>query len=216
MTFKGAIFDQDGLLFDTEKTYQRAWIEAAKMQGAEVPESLPKRFCGLSPKLIAETVEREHPELDVPAYCRDAIRLAWDAQLAGVPEPKPGLMQMLDACRARGVRTAIASSSTLRVVRHNIEAAGVADRFDAIVTGDEVERGKPAPDIFLLAAKRIGLAPEECVVFEDAFSGIRGAHAAGCGAVLIPDQTPPDDEIRAICSVFPDLAAAAAQFFPAQ
>ena len=213
MTFKGAIFDQDGLLFDTEKTYQRAWIEAARLQGVEVPPELPRRFCGLSTKLISGIVEREHPELDVPAYCRDATRIAWDAQLAGVPEPKPGLMAMLDACRARGVRTAIASSSTLRVVRHNVEAAGIANRFDAIVTGDEVERGKPAPDIFLLAAKRIGIAPEECVVFEDAFSGIRGAHAAGCAAALIPDQLQPDDEIRAICTVFPDLSAAAAHYF---
>ena len=214
MMFKGAIFDQDGLLFDTERIYQESWLEAARMQGVEVPPDLPKRFSGIPPRLVAGIVEREHPELDVQAFCRDAIRLAWGAQLSGVPVAKPGLRVMLDACRANGVRTAIASSSTLRVVRHNIEAAGVAEFFDAVVTGDEVEHGKPAPDIFLLAARRIGLDPGECVVFEDAFSGIRGARAAGCGAVMIPDQTQPTDEIRSICSVFPDLASAAEFFFP--
>ena len=115
---------------------------------------------------------------------------------------------MLTFCRENGIRTAVASSSTLKVVRHNLEAAGVIGYFDAITTGDEVVRSKPAPDIFELAARKIGLDPRACVVFEDAFSGIRGAHAAGCGAVLVPDQSQPTEEILAICTAYPDLGAA--------
>lgn len=208
--YAGAIFDQDGLLFDTEITYQRAWVEAARLQGVEVPPEFPRRFCGMAPALIAGIVREEFPQLDVPLYCRTAVDIAWARQLAGVPEKKKGLGAMLAFCRERGIRTAVASSSTRRVVEHNLSAAGVRGFFDAVVTGDEVAHGKPAPDIFVLAAERLGLDPRDCCVFEDAFSGIRGAVAAGCGAVLIPDQCEPTDEIRAMCRVFADLEAATA------
>lgn len=208
MMCKGAIFDQDGLLFDTEAVYQRAWVEAGAAQGVEIPSAFPRRFCGCSPKTIAEIAAAAFPQLDIPRYCREAIDLAWSRQLAGVPAKKPGLDAMLAFCRANGIKTAVASSSTLRVIEHNLAAAGVRDAFDAIATGDEVAHGKPAPDIFLLAARKIGLAPEDCVVFEDAESGIRGAVAAGCRAVMVPDGTVPGDDIRALCRVAPDLAAA--------
>ncbi len=208
MNYAGAIFDQDGLLFDTEITYQRAWIEAGRRQGVTIEPELPRRFCGLGRDLIAGLAREAHPELDIPLYCTTAIEIAWENQLASVPEKKKGLLEMLTFCRENGIRTAVASSSTLKVVRHNLEAAGVIGYFDAITTGDEVVRSKPAPDIFELAARKIGLDPRACVVFEDAFSGIRGAHAAGCGAVLVPDQSQPTEEILAICTVYPDLGAA--------
>ena len=212
MTYAGAIFDQDGLLFDTEIVYQRAWLEAARELGVDMPAAFPRQFCGLAPARIRAIVAASYPELDFDAYARRAIDRAWARQLAGVPAKKPGLLEMLTFCRERGIRTAVASSSTLRVVEHNLTAAGVRGYFDAIATGDEVARSKPDPDIFLLAARRLGLDPARCVVFEDAFSGIRGAHAAGCRPVLIPDQTAPTDEIRALCTVYPDLAAARAVF----
>ncbi len=210
MRHRGAIFDQDGLLFDTERIFQAAWVESGRLQGVTISPELPKTFCGLPTTAIAKIAAQAHPELDIDAYCREAIRIAWETQLNGVPEKKPGLMEMLTFCRKNGIKTAIASSSTLRVVRHNIESSGVAPFFDAVVTADEIVHGKPAPDIFLLAAKKIGVPPSECVVFEDAFSGIRGASAAGCDAVMIPDQVQPTDEIRALCTVYPDLSAAIA------
>ncbi len=212
MKYQGAIFDQDGLLFDTEKTYQEAWIEAGRMQGVAIPREFPRRFCGLGSELIADLVRASYPELDIPLYCKTAVELAWERQMSSVPEKKKGLLEMLGFCRAHGVKTAVASSSTERVVRHNLTAAGVIDFFDAIVTGDEVVHGKPAPDIFELAAKKLELGPRACVVFEDAFSGIRGAHAAGCGAVLVPDQSPPTPEILELCVAYPDLGAALAVF----
>ena len=212
MRYQGAIFDQDGLLFDTESVYQRAWIEAGAAQGVTIPPAFPRRFCGLSPRAIGEIAAAAFPALDIARYCRDAIDLAWSRQLAGVPVKKPGLAEMLAFCRAHGIKTAVASSSTRRVVEHNLTAAGVRGSFDAIATGDEVTRGKPAPDIFLLAARKIGVAPSACVVFEDAESGIRGAVAAGCGAVMVPDGTVPSEEIRALCRIEPTLAAATAVF----
>ena len=212
--FKGAIFDQDGLLFDTEKIYQESWIQAAAEQGVSVPVEFPRLFCGRSPAAIAEIIQGAYPQLDIPAYCERAVRLAWDRQLAGVPEKKPGLLEMLGFCRERGIKTAVASSSTISVVRHNLESSGVAGYFDAVVTGDEVVNGKPSPDIFLLAAERLGLDARDCCVFEDAPSGIRGAFAAGARPVLIPDQAVPDEETLSICRVYPDLAAARDALLP--
>ena len=208
MRFKGAIFDQDGLLFDTECIYQWSWLEAAHRQGVEMDPLFPRRFSGVGRREIGAMAKEAYPGLDVTLYCREGVDLAWEKQLSEVPAKKPGLMEMLTFCREQGIRTAVASSSTIRVVRHNLESAGVIGFFDAITTGDDVANHKPAPDIFQLAASKIGLDPSDCVVFEDAFSGIRGAKAAGCEAVLIPDQTQPTDEIRALCSVYADLAFA--------
>jgi beta-phosphoglucomutase-like phosphatase (HAD superfamily) len=208
LKYLGAIFDQDGLLFDTEKIYQRSWVQAAAEQGVEVPMSFPTKFCGLGKAIISGIVSESYPQLDIPRYCDRAVRIAWDAQLAGVPDKKPGLLEMLRFCRDNGIRTAVASSSIRQVVLHNLEAAGIAEYFDAVVTSEEVANGKPAPDIFLLAAEKIGVAPELCCVFEDAFSGLRGAFAAGALPVMVPDLVQPTEEIRAFCRVYPDLARA--------
>lgn len=208
MRYKGAIFDQDGLLFDTEKVYQWAWLEAGRQQGVVIDPSVPRRFSGMGRSLIKKIIDETYPELDWQLYSTTAIDLAWEKQLSSIPPKKPGLLEMLEFCRSNGIKTAVASSSRRHVVRHNLTAAGVIDYFDAITTGEEVKNSKPAPDIFLLAASKIGIEPKDCVVFEDAFSGIRGACAAGMGAVLIPDQAEPTDEIRRLAHVYPDLASA--------
>lgn len=210
MKIRGAIFDQDGLLFDTEKVYQECWIKAAKMQGVEIEPSFPRRFCGLGRKMIADMSAAAYPALDIEKFCENAVNMAWETQLSTIPEKKPGVDEILAFCRKNGIRTAVASSSTRRVVEHNLEASGLRNCFDAIVCGEEVANSKPAPDIFLLAAKKIGVAPGDCCVFEDAFSGISGANAAGMSAVMIPDQREPTAEIRAICRVYPTLRDAIA------
>lgn len=208
MKYKGFIFDQDGLLFDTERIYQEAWVEAGRRQGVVIDPAVPRSFCGMGRKLIREIIRERYPELDWELYAKTAVDLAWNKQLSSVPPPKPGLMEMLEFCRANGIKTSVASSAPRHVVEHNLKAAGVIGYFDAITTGDEVENSKPAPDIFLLAATKIGVEPLLCCVFEDAFSGIRGAVAAGMGAVFIPDQSEPTDEIRALARVYGDLKSA--------
>lgn len=210
--YNGFIFDQDGLLFDTEKIYQWAWVEAGRRQGLTIDPAVPRSFCGMGRDLIREIVVCHYPEIDWELYAKTAIDLAWSTQLSSVPSPKTGLMDMLEFCRANDIKTSVASSAPRHVVEHNLKAAGVIGYFDAITTGDEVVHSKPAPDIFLLAASKIGVEPALCCVFEDAFSGIRGAVAAGMGAVFIPDQSQPTDEIRALARVFPDLRTAMESF----
>ena len=95
-----------------------------------------------------------------------------------------------------------ASSSDRKDIEENLKTAGIRDYFRAVVGGDQVEKGKPDPEIFLRAAKALELSPEDCYIFEDSFNGIRAAHAAGGMAVMIPDQVQPDEEIKGLCKVY--------------
>ena len=197
--FEGAIFDQDGLLFDTEILFERSWKQAGQEFGVEVPDQMTNQCCGCGKGELPGVVSRFFPEIDVPAYIERVLELAAEAQMSSIPVIKPGAREMLARCREFGVKTAVASSSMRHLVDHNLGSTGLDGFFDAIVTGRDVENGKPAPDIFLLAAERLGVDPARCVVFEDAFTGIRAAHAAGCHPVLVPDRVRPTAEMLEVC-----------------
>ena len=201
MDFPGAIFDQDGLLFDTESIFQSSWIAAGREMGVDVPEAYTHAVCGLGRGRLPEMVRRHMPGLEPETYIARALAIAFERQMSSVPAFKPGVPEILAFFRGRGVKMAVASSSTRDVVGHNLASSGIRTYFDAVVTGEEVAAGKPAPDIFLRAAGRLGLQPSACTVYEDALTGIRAAHAAGCRPVMIPDRLPPTPEIRAICTV---------------
>jgi HAD superfamily hydrolase (TIGR01509 family) len=208
LRFKGAIFDQDGLLFDTEVIFEKSWLKAGEELGLPVTTDLTHRLSGCGKKELAAVINEVFPGIDSVALVERAHALAAETQLAMTPELKPGVREMLDFCRTYGIRTVIASSSMHHLVDHNLETTGLKEYFDEIVTGRDVENGKPAPDIFLLAAKRISIPVAECVVFEDAHTGIRAANAAGCCPVLIPDRTAPTAEILKICRTYPTLKEA--------
>lgn len=201
MDFKGAIFDQDGLLFDTEAIFQSSWVAAGREMGVDVPEAYTHAVCGLGRGRLPEMVRRYMPTLDPETYIARALAIAFERQMSSVPAFKPGVPEILAFFREKGVKMAVASSSTRDVVGHNLESSGIRSSFDAVVTGEDVANGKPAPDIFLRAAGRLGLQPSACTVYEDALTGIRAAHAAGCRPVMIPDRLPPTPEIREICTV---------------
>lgn len=205
---KGAIFDQDGLLFDTEVVFERSWLRAGEELGLPVTVQLTRSLSGCGRKELAIAIANAFPGIDPEILVERAHNLAAEAQMAMTPVIKPGVREILECCRRHGIRTAVASSSMRHLVDHNLSATGLTGYFDEIVTGRDVENGKPAPDIFLLAAFRIGVRPDQCIVFEDAFTGIRAAHAAGCQAVLIPDRTAPTAEILKICRTLPSLREA--------
>ena len=126
----------------------------------------------------------------------------------GVPE-KPGAREILAFFQDRDVGIAVASSSGRRVILDNLRRAGLAAYFEVVASGEDVANGKPAPDIFLLAAQRLGLAPEECYVFEDSINGARAGMAAGCATVVVPDLIPPTEDLRSSSAgIYPSLHAA--------
>lgn len=203
---RGAIFDMDGTLFDTEKLYQRAWLEAAPEFGEEKNFDLPTAISGTNLGAESERVVRRfYPNIDVAAYINRVLELVdrWRSQNL---EFMTGAKEILDFLKAAGVRMAVASSSPVDLIDDNLQRENLRGYFDAIIGGNLVANGKPAPDIFLLAAEKLNLPASDCYIFEDSFNGVRAGAAAGGVTIMIPDTVQPTAEIEALCAaVFPSL-----------
>ena len=111
-------------------------------------------------------------------------------------EKKQGLDELLQSLSRRGIKLAVATATDRERTENYLEKAAVKQYFDAIITGDMITNGKPEPDIYLTAAKALDLAGEQCIALEDSPNGIRSAYTAGCRAIMIPDLTQPDEEIK--------------------
>jgi HAD superfamily hydrolase (TIGR01509 family) len=206
------IFDMDGLMFDTENMTIPLWEIAGKPFGYNLTREIVLRMVGISGEkarlVLLEEFGPDFPYEDI----RDEFKLLKDKEIEkkGVPK-KPGLMFLLDRLRAAKIPLGVATSSC-RVV-DMLDKAGILGYFMAITCGDEVTNGKPAPDIFLLAAEKLGQLPRFCVGFEDSTAGLMGLHAAGIRSVFIKDVLDPPEEVLATvwrrCN---DLSEAAALF----
>lgn len=192
---KGAIFDMDGLLIDTEKLYLRYWKQSAADFGYDMRDehvyairSLARKYS--IPKLKGFFGE-DFPTEEVRAHRTELI----NAHIAehGI-DLKKGLFELLDYLRDKGVRLAVATATPRERTLKYLEKIGAADRFDAVVCGDMVTSGKPDPEIYLTAARELGLPPENCAAFEDSPNGLKAARAAGCQVIMIPDMTQPQPE----------------------
>lgn len=202
---KGAIFDQDGLMFDTEALFSKAWLAAGDRLGVAVPSEFCTAVSGSSGESMRRIVKSYIPNVDCDEFIRLAYQICYEMQSRDLPE-KPGLREILAFFKANGVKMAVASSSHRHQVQANLQRSGIGTFFDAVVAKEDVSQGKPDPEIFLTAAKQLGLAPSDCYVFEDSFNGVRAGHAAGCCTIMIPDLREPDEEIAALYDAcFPDL-----------
>ena len=189
------IFDMDGTLLDTQRICIPAWEYAGRRQGIEGMGGYIYAVCGMNARGWGGYVLERHPEIDLEKFTVDSRAYALDNLKV---EYKKGAGELLEHLWKLGARTAVASGSSHQSIRHHLEELGVYERFDAIVGGHDVECGKPAPDIFLLAAEKIGARPSDCIVFEDSDNGVRAAHAAGMRVVGIPDIRPFSDDVRAL------------------
>lgn len=192
---RGAIFDQDGLLFDTEAIYQRAWVEAGRQLGLNVPPAFSTEISGTAGPGMEEVLNRYG--LNSKPYTDLAFQLAYEEQNRCLPE-KPGIHEILNMLHNHGVRLAVASSSYRDRVERNLKRSGIREYFDVITTRDDVVNGKPNPEIFQIAAQRLGLDPSDCYVFEDSYNGVRAGHAAGCFTIMVPDLAQPDEELASL------------------
>jgi beta-phosphoglucomutase-like phosphatase (HAD superfamily) len=185
--FTAAIFDMDGLLLDSERVIMQAWMESAQEQGLALSRADFLQVVGYG------TVE-SHARLSTLLGGEASFQLVRDRARtklgvpAGVVFPlKPGALALLQQLRARGVPCAVASSTNVHEVRRRLAQVGVLELFQALAGGDEVARSKPDPAVYLLAAERLGVAPQRCLAFEDSDHGARSAHAAGLAVVMVPD-----------------------------
>jgi HAD superfamily hydrolase (TIGR01509 family) len=190
------IFDMDGLMLDTEPLAARAWTDAAVTLGVAFDHAVTPRLVGRNfPDCVA--LIRAHHGDDYPV---DALMGAWHAAYDAIVaregiELKAGLVDLLAWLDAAAIPKAVATSTRRSRATVKLEHTALAHRFAALVGGDEIARGKPAPDIFLAAAQRLGIAAAECLVLEDSEPGIHGALAAGMQAILVPDGIAPPREL---------------------
>lgn len=189
----------DGLLFDTEKIFQQTWNEIAQERKVHLPEDFVMAISGTNGCYMCSVIEKYYKVSD-GRKIRDACMERVQKKLEVNVPKKPGVNEILQYFKENKVHLAVASSSSKKQIEGNLKRAGIKSYFEAIVSGTEVENGKPAPDIFLLAAEKIGCRPEECYVFEDSLNGIRAGHAAGCKAVMIPDLIAPTEEMYKLSS----------------
>lgn len=194
---KGAIFDQDGLMFDTETIYEECWFSVADEMGITIPEGYFTGIRGSSGENLMNKIRAFLPGVDVDTYVKKVYTRSFEIQDTRLPEKK-GLRELLAFFHENGVKMCVASSTERSRVEKNMRKSGILHYFDNLTCGDEVSQGKPDPEIFLKAAEKMGLAPEDCYVFEDSYNGIRAGHAAGCCTVMIPDKIGPDEEIRSL------------------
>jgi len=207
MKTAAVIFDMDGLLFDTERLYIEQSKISEKEFGLMIPEEIHWQAIGKTledaRKVYAERYGRDFPVEEFMHTTKDLVYRYIEEH--GLPV-KPGAVDLLRELKNRGFSVILASSSPRWMIEKNLRLAGMADFFDFTVSGEDVERGKPAPDIFLHAAALAGADPAECVVLEDSNNGIRAAYTAGMRPVMVPDIKPPEPDVtEMVYKVYRDL-----------
>ncbi len=196
---KAIIFDKDGTLHDTEKVFEAAWLLAARELGVPDIETTLRDCTGMTIPAIADYWAEKYPTIPFKEYL-PRRQYHFNRMVAEEIPVKAGACELLACLRARGYRIGLATSTGYADAMVHLRRTDMLQYFDegAIITGDMVEQGKPAPDIYLLAAARLGVEPADCLGVEDSNNGVRAIHAAGMRAVMIPDIVCPAEDARAL------------------
>ncbi len=211
---KGAVFDMDGLMLDTEKLLVKFWRQAAKEFGYDMTKEHVLGIRSLSRKYaiphLSGIFDGNFPFADIRAR---RIELMNDYIDKNGFEVKKGLFELLDYLKSNNYKIAVATATDMARTTVYLNKIKAVDYFDEIVCGNMVENGKPEPDIYLAAANALDLEPVECVALEDSPNGIKSAFSAGCKVIMIPDLSQPDDTVMPMLSAVYSSLDLAVGFF---
>ncbi len=195
--FDAVVFDMDGVIFDSERAVFDCWRDLAERYGIEGIEKPYMECIGTNAARTKEIMRAAYgPRFPYEEYAAEVSR-EYHAKYDGGRLPlKRGVLNVLDFLKKSGKNTALASSTRRETVIRQLEDAGIAHYFGAVVTGDMTPKSKPEPDIFLLACRRISVSPERAYAIEDSYNGIRAARRGALRPIMVPDLLPPTDEMR--------------------
>lgn len=192
---KAAVFDMDGLIFDTERLFMEQLAVVMKEQGYVLTKEIYCKTLGTGGELLNEIMcsyfGADYPVSEIGKRAEERVRIV--AETVGLIV-KPQIPQVLQYFKKQGILCAVASSTNSDAVKHYLQSAEILSYFQEIVGGEMVKKSKPEPDIFLLACERLGQEAGQCVVLEDSENGVRAAKKAGCSVICVPDLKQPSDE----------------------
>ena len=197
---KLAIFDMDGLIFDTERLTKKIMTVKMAERGYILTDEIYMKICGVNAKLNKEILLMEYgqdyPHDEIFKSVRDGI--TEDIKLNGAPV-KQGIPELLEYLTQNGIKCAVASSTKTVFINEYLRISDLAKYFNAVIGGDMIKNSKPAPDIFLKACEAMDIEPCEAVVFEDSENGIRASVSAGIPVVCIFDMKRHGQEVQDMC-----------------
>lgn len=197
---KAVVFDMDGLMFDTEKLTYEIIRETMIEDGYEYSLDFYKTTVGKRSVDVVKLYKEKYGEnFDYFLLREKNMKKFWAyTEKNGVPI-KEGLYEILDFLKAKNIKIALATSTTEKSAKEILKRGKVIHFFDALICGDSVEKGKPAPDIFIKASQTLGFDVKDCLALEDSFNGIISASSAGLVTVMVPDLIEPTNEIKKLC-----------------
>ncbi len=189
------LLDMDGLMVDSERIHMECWQQAARERGLEVDDAFWLSLAGLHEDDINELVHEKFGKAQAEWMIERCTALFEQQVDAGLPH-KAGVVPLLELLVASQVTRAVVTSSKTERAWRKLETAGLRGYFDVVVSGSDIDEPKPAPDIYCLAARQLGVEPARCVVLEDSNPGVRAALAAGMHPIQVPDLLQPDEALR--------------------
>ena len=189
-----AIFDLDGVVVDSEPLHYLSEKEMLSKRGVNLRRSDIKEIVGRTEMEGIQYLKDRFGLKDSAKQLYEEKQRIYKRMLRKAVKPRPGLFNLLNSLEDEGMTLAIASSAPRENIDIVLKALGIEDKFRAVVSGDDVERGKPSPDIFLLAAQRIGIKPKNCLAIEDAQNGVEAAKRAGMTCIAVPNQFTQDQD----------------------
>lgn len=194
LSFELIIFDMDGLMFDTEKISFISWRDAAARYGYQIDDNIFRKTIGAN-LISTKDIYIKHFGISFPIeeIISERVRISEALiKLKGLPIKK-GLYELLDYLSQSNIKKAVATSTSRNRALNLLKLAGIDNNFDYVLCGDEIEKSKPDPEIFLKVSDKLGCSPNKCLVLEDSEIGIEAAHKAGMFPIMIPDIKEPNE-----------------------